>query len=132
MRVQGGGGECFADADSDLLSDYGTIKNTNQKRRAESGCAASVGAGIRRTILGDCLSICIGQILSIAARSLFINQDRHIRMRVQGGEKALTMGIGTILSGKRILIMASGKSKAQAVKQLRAFACLVSSFSSTT
>ncbi|AWG40676.1 glucosamine-6-phosphate deaminase [Bacillus velezensis] len=32
--------------------------------------------------------------------------------------KALTMGIGTILSGKRILIMASGKSKAQAVKQL--------------
>ncbi|KXZ17231.1 glucosamine-6-phosphate deaminase [Bacillus nakamurai] len=33
-------------------------------------------------------------------------------------KKAVTMGIETILSGKRILIMASGKSKAQAVKQL--------------
>ncbi|MBY8911530.1 glucosamine-6-phosphate deaminase [Bacillus sp. YC2] len=33
-------------------------------------------------------------------------------------KKAVTMGIETILSGKRLLIMASGKSKAQAVKQL--------------
>jgi glucosamine-6-phosphate deaminase len=49
---------------------------------------------------------------TIASNARFFNNINHVP------RQALSMGISTIMSAKKILLLASGKSKAEAIKQL--------------
>ena len=51
-------------------------------------------------------------VITIEANKRFFEREEDVP------KQAYTMGIGTIMKAKRILLVASGKDKAEAVKQL--------------